>query len=96
MGFEEKQRRRGGKFGEVNDFAGRVFQGTAQLSRLLMAGGGKKNSGGGGKQKGRPTFILGEGAGEKMEQKNKRYSVLSRTIVHPRPCKIQHLNLQRL
>ena len=42
MGFAEKRRRRGGKFGEANDFAGRVFQGTAQLLRLLMAGVGIK------------------------------------------------------
>lgn len=50
MGFEEKRRRRAGKFGEVNDFAGRVFQMDAQPSQRLIAGGGNKNSGGKKKQ----------------------------------------------
>ena len=46
MGFEEKQRGRGGKFGEVNDFHGRDFQINTKPSQRLIAGNGNKNSGG--------------------------------------------------
>ena len=40
MGFEEKRRRRAGKFGKVNDFPSRAFQRTAQLSAGVMEGCG--------------------------------------------------------
>ena len=63
MGFAEKRRRRAGNFGEVNDFHGRDFQINTKPSQRLIARNGNKNSGGG-KQRGRPTFILDEGAGE--------------------------------
>ena len=82
MGFAEKRRRRAGNFGEVNDFCGRDFQINTKPSQRLIAGNGNKNSGGENEED-PPLFLMK--AQEKMEQKNKRDSVLSRTIVRPRP-----------
>ena len=56
MGFEEKRRRRAGKFGKVNDFPSRAFQRTAQLSAGVMEGCGNKNDGG--KRSREPTGSL--------------------------------------